>query len=98
MAAAKKDDKEDERANRKAKKELICVTHDKIETAAQEIADIDFCTIQVNDIIPTGERIIELAEHILEMVEYAKERGQGMEDRLSAYLNAIEDLGFVRKR
>jgi hypothetical protein len=94
----KKSPEQIEREDRKAKKELICTTHDKIETAAQEIADIDFNSLQVNDIIPTGDRIIYLAERIIELVEYAKERGQSMEDRLSAYLNAIEDLGFVRKR
>lgn len=37
-------------------------------------------------------------DYILSLVKEARERGQAMEDRLSLYRNAIEDLGYVRDK
>ena len=93
LAALKKD-----REYRLKKRELICYTHDKILDAAERIATYDMMNARVNELDQMHAEIIELASYITELVGYAKERGQAMEDRLSAYSNAIEDLGFKRTR
>lgn len=100
MAAAKKQmtDEEREREKRRLKKELICHTHDYIEQAAEQIINFDLSQLTIQEIIEAETEIHRLAGRIIELVEYAKERGCAMEDRLQTYSDAIENLGFVRKR
>lgn len=86
-----------ERARRERKQELICHTHDKIKDAAERINQYDLSNARISDIDQMHSEIIELSDYIIELVDYAKARGQAMEDRLSLYRHAILDLGFERK-
>lgn len=87
-----------DRVRRQNKQELICHSHDKIQDAAERIAYLDFQNARISEIEDLQNQMVELADYIVELVGYAKERGQAMEDRLSAYNAAIQDLGFTRRR
>lgn len=87
-----------DRETRTKHREVICRTHDKIQDAAERIQTYDLVNARISDIATMHEEILELSEYIVELVEYAKERGQAMENRLYEYSNAIEELGFKRRK
>ena len=86
-----------ERRDRKKNHEIICTSHDKIHDAAERILRYDLLNLCINDVSRVQMEIHELASYIVELTEYARERGQAMEDRLSDYYNTITALGFKRE-
>ena len=80
-------------------KEQICSLHDEIAQNARSIwkmsRDIQSSS-NIDDISSWACDIESLADQIERTVYSAKERGQAMENRLSDYRNAIENLGFRR--
>lgn len=72
--------------------DLICFKHDEIISICKEIKNLDL------DKATQRKKIATLINKIIKITEQAKEDGQHMEDRLQEYYNAIDDLGFDRKK
>ena len=76
-------------------KRTICSVHDEIYDFAYDIeALIDDLDILKKHKTP----ILSKLKKIKSDAKEAKEYGQRMEDRMSEYRYAIEELGFVRKK
>lgn len=79
----------------------ICNNHDEILDAVRKIY-LESRAIQNSDGVDEMHRyaaeIERWASDIEDAAFYAKESGQAMENRLSEYYHAIEDLGFVRRK
>ena len=77
-------------------KESICCHHNDIKMFATKIKKMDITKY------PTPEDCIDLmrdyASEIIELSKKAKVAGCHMENRLQLYREAIENLGFVRKK
>lgn len=75
----------------------ICHAHDIIRDLACEIKYIGE-TLQYDRsaIDEQISKLIGCTEKILEIANYATDRGQRMEDRLKEYRSKIEKLGFKR--
>jgi len=69
---------------------LICYLHDDIVELCNKMKTYVF-TKKPGPLVMELDRIVKLAER-------AKIKGQQMEDRLTSYREAIEELGFIRKR
>jgi DNA repair ATPase RecN len=82
----------------KKKRELICTTHDKMREVSKYLTHLDFSGYTLQEILDEQANLNKLGDELEELIDYASESGQNMEDRLSEYCNAIEELGFVRKR
>lgn len=91
--------------------DLICDIHDKIyDVADRAIKNIPryYKYSESDDTDSLFEMCEFMDSHIddlkyalddiMKLVLDAKERGQAMEDRLIVYVDAIEGLGFERKR
>ena len=80
-------------------KEQICSLHDEIADYARQIWTISR-NVQSSEDIDYMSRLSGEIESLADQIERsaysAKERGQAMENRLSDYRNAIENLGFRR--
>ena len=72
-------------------KVLICHKHDEIMSLCEEILEMDFDRAFKRELIRKVKKILKLTES-------AKDDGQCMEDRLTEYRGAIEDIGFKRKK
>ena len=81
---------------KKKQRELICTTHGYIQEIIEELLDLDITTIAVKDIKAEWRRIRSKLKTMNKLVGEALDAGQAMENRLSEYRNAIEDLGFIR--
>lgn len=91
-------------------KELICNIHDDIyKKADKAISDVprffsysNMDKEELYEMCSDMESYIDdlkyALENIKELVEFAKERGQAMENRLKDYKDTIEGLGFKRER
>jgi hypothetical protein len=78
-------------AKKKApKKRPICDVHYELGALGEELENFDFDK-------PFKRDIKGMAKDIQRLAEEARGYGQSMEDRLSEYRSAIEDLGFKRK-
>lgn len=75
-------------------KRNICDIHKEIQEYANQIMKMK--ESQFESIEDALYDIRWIAEQIDSAVDEALEAGQSMEDRLSDYRNAIEDLGFKR--
>ena len=73
------------------RKRLICTVHDEIYDFAEEIEELDFSDRNHK------RKLKSLAKRIKKDASEAKDYGQSMENRLSEYRDAIEELGFKRK-
>lgn len=80
------------------KLDYICTAHDKIKDIGDELSCIDIKAMQMGEIDELQEQLNNWGMELVELADWALERGQAMEDRLYKYLNAIEDLGFTRNR
>ena len=78
---------------RKKKREAICTYHARIQRALAEIE----CCMQRED-PDAGKDAVAALRRAQDAVEVAFPAGQAMEDRLREFRNAIEHLGFVRKK
>ena len=74
------------------RKRLICTVHDEIWQTADEILELDLK--DSND----RRKLKRLAKRIQNDASEAKIYGQSMENRLSDYKDAVENLGFKRKK
>jgi hypothetical protein len=69
---------------------LICYLHDDI---------IDLSNKLKTEVYTKNHGILVLKlDKLIKFAERAKLRGQQMEDRLSEYREAIENLGYIRKK
>ena len=79
----------------------ICNNHDEILDAVRKIY-LENRAIQNSDDVDEIHRYADEIERWVSDIEdatvCAKESGQAMENRLSDYYHAIEDLGFVRRK
>ena len=71
-------------------KRKICFAHDEIIKLASDL--------QIELEGDVAKKIIQKLKKIEAVAEEAKEYGQSMEDRLSEYREAIEGLGFYRRK
>lgn len=75
-------------------KKNICDIHDSIQKSVNEMYKIK------PDYYDTPEELFEEVKNYLYYIDQdiseARDAGQSMENRLSEYRNAIEDLGFRR--
>ena len=73
------------------KKELestpICHIHNIIQDKCAELVNIEDLD---------RDKVLEIADEILQLSFMAESQGQRMEDRLRKYKESIEKLGFVR--
>jgi hypothetical protein len=87
-------------------KENICSYHGDIILLAKKIKNINTISYTnqedplkaLEDILILIHEIKQDASQIYELTKLAKKRGQRMEDRLRLYREAIEGLGFERKK
>ena len=69
---------------------LICYLHDDI---------IDLCDKLKTDVYTKNPGLLILKlDKVVKFAERAKLKGQQMEDRLTEYREAIEELGYARNR
>jgi len=80
---------------RKAFKTL-CARHGDIEDWSEKL--LDAAGDSSVKLLALRRRVKKLASSILSEVKEARISGQSMEDRMSAYREAIEELGFKRKK
>jgi polyhydroxyalkanoate synthesis regulator phasin len=78
------------------RKRCICTIFDNIEIACDIILKMKIRHYATPEELK--DDIDRLIEDIIASSQEGKERGQAMENRLSDYRNAIEDLGFVRDK
>lgn len=75
------------------KKELeltpICHIHNIIQDKCAELVNIEDLD---------KDKVLEIADEILQLSFVAEKQGQRMEDRLRKYKESIEKLGFVRNK
>lgn len=74
----------------------ICDKHDEIYDLAREIINLDHT--QYSDIADYIYKVQNFADDILTFAKAAKDDGIKMENRMREYREAIEGLGFERKR
>lgn len=82
-------------------RELICHNHDSIIRGLTKILGKIYQGLRYSS--DNAEELCLMLQDIewevgnaIDEAEIAKKSGQAMEDRLSEYKSAIEDLGFVR--
>ena len=74
----------------------ICERHGRIESWAEDLEELaSDRTVRLEAL---RKRVKELAKKIKTEVNIAADSGQSMENRLSEYKDAIEGIGFVRKK
>ncbi len=67
----------------------ICHIHNMIQDKCAEL-------INISDL--TSDKVLEIADEILQLSFVAELQGQHMEDRLRKYRESIEKLGFTRDK
>lgn len=72
-------------------KDFICTYHRKILNNTKKI-------IKKIKELDASEQIVELLNEIIQSAKLATKAGKHMEGRLYEYYNAIEALGFERKK
>ena len=79
-------------------KSTICYVHGRVQQKLGDIADlVEGPTYDIN-IEKLKKELEELVKDANELVEICLEKGTKMENRLKLYKNAIEELGFKRKK
>lgn len=79
--------------HKRKKKLVICAYHAQIQQALYEL---QLCMQRTDE--NAGKDAVRILREAQKAVVAATEAGQSMEDRLKQYRNAIEDLGFIRKK
>lgn len=74
------------------KKRPICYVHDDISSSIDELEEI----LKKKDLLKRP--IITKIKEMRETLAFARKLGERMESRMQEYRDAIEDLGFVRKK
>ena len=77
-------------ARKRKTKRNICDVHYDIDKLAQELEEI------LKEL--KSRKGARIARDISDLAEEARNYGQSMENRLSTYREAIEDMGFRRKK
>jgi len=85
---------------KKKARELLCTTHDKIDTIGAELeslgTEMKEMTFEELRLLP--RRLVKMGKELQRLAYRAKDSGIHMENRMYEYCNAIEGLGFERKR
>lgn len=83
---------------KKKVRQLICDTHDEIDTLGTELEtlgnDMKEMTFEELRLLP--RRLVKMGKEIQKLAYKAKDSGIHMENRMYEYYNAIESLGFTR--
>lgn len=64
----------------------------------EELSFLDIKAMQMGEIDELQEQLNNWGMELIELADWALDRGQAMEDRLYKYVNAIESLGFTRDK
>lgn len=81
---------------KKKPRELICTTHGYIDEILDNLLEIDITAVAVKDMRELQRSIRKQLKEAKRYVAEALDAGQAMENRLSEYREAIEQLGFER--
>lgn len=85
---------------KKKVRELICDTHDKIDVLGVELENLgnEMKTMPFEELRLLPRKLIKIGKQIQRLAYNAKDSGIHMENRMYEYHNAIENLGFERKK
>jgi len=79
-------------------KQYICHLNDHLRYDIENIQNMDFLNATINEIPNLQKKLRELTEHDISLLDDMKERGIAMENRLNKYRDAINSLGYERKK
>ena len=85
---------------KKKERELICTTHDKIDSVGTDLEALgeEIKTMTIEDLRLLPRKLIKMGKELQRLAYRAKDSGIHMENRMYEYYNAIESLGFERKK
>ena len=84
----------------KEKKKLVCTYHKEAQDLINKLRfkAMDIKSMTIRELYDLQDYLMIAYDELDSIIDKANNGAQSMENRLSDYRNAIEDLGFSRRR